>query len=63
MSVPEALDLLLQLLEDEEVAGHAVTAIAKMGAKVPREAIEPFLEHEAGWIRENAQKIVSRYEG
>lgn len=55
---PEAASVLMRMLLDEEVAGHAVSGLAQMKADVPREAIEPFLKHPAAWVRKDAKKLV-----
>lgn len=58
MTRPEAVEVLVNLLDDEEVSGHVVSALAKLGAAVPREKVEPFLKHKADWVRKDARKLL-----
>ncbi len=46
MKNPYAEDVLLDLLNDEEVAGHAIMALGKLKSKKARLAIEPYLTHK-----------------
>lgn len=58
MKTPKAVDVLVDLLADEEVAGHALAALVKLKAKIPRELVEPFLEHPQAWVRKEARKLL-----
>ena len=53
-------DVLLNLLSDEEVVGHAVIALGKLRARGARSHIEPLLKHPKPWIRKEAKKAVTR---
>jgi hypothetical protein len=55
---PDAKDALMQMLGDEEIAGHALSGLAKLKADVPRTVVEPFLEHSAAWVRKEAKKLL-----
>jgi HEAT repeat protein len=57
---PKALDELLGLLDDEEVAGHAVMAIGMLGEARARPAVEPFLAHPESWVRMEAEKSLAK---
>jgi len=46
MKDPPSVDVLIELLEDEEVAGHALLAPGKLKAGKAKPYIEPFLNHE-----------------
>lgn len=50
------VDVLIRLLSDQEVAGHAVMALGKMRVKKARSEIEKFLDHPKAWIRSEAKK-------
>ena len=54
----EARTVLTQLLADEEVAGHAVTAMRKGRMKVDQELVRPFLEHQMAWVRKEAKLLI-----
>jgi hypothetical protein len=60
MKDPRAADALITLLDDEEVAGHAIMGLGKLKARSARPLIEPFLNHEKTWIRKEAQKALAR---
>jgi HEAT repeat protein len=57
---PRATDVLLDLLEDDEVVGHAVSALGKLRAAKARSRIEPLVEHPKAWIRQEARKALAR---
>jgi hypothetical protein len=59
MKDPRVVDVLLNLLADEEVVGHAVMALGKLRAKNARARIEPLLKHPKPWIRKEAKKALA----
>lgn len=56
---PRVTDVLLDLLADEEVVGHAVMALGKLRAKEARSSIEPLLKHPKPWVRKEAKKALA----
>lgn len=60
MSNPNAVQVLLELLEDDEMAGHALMALGKLGAMEAYSHIEQFLKHPKSWIRKEAKKALER---
>ena len=60
MSSPAVFDVLVQLLSDETVAGHAVIALGNLHDPRARPAIEPFLKHPKKWIRDEARKAIKK---
>ncbi|MGH3467692.1 MAG: HEAT repeat domain-containing protein, partial [Thermocrispum sp.] len=60
MGDPRAVDVLINLLEDEEVAGHAVVALGKQRAGRARPYVERFLDHPTQWVREAARSALER---
>lgn len=60
MKNQEAIEVLIDLLEDETVVGHAVMALGKLKAKKARPKIKPLLEHPQAWIRKEAKKALAR---
>jgi hypothetical protein len=53
-------DVLVGLLQDEQMAGHAIIGLGKLRSRGTRSAIEPFLNHHKSWIRAEAKKSVER---
>lgn len=53
-------DVLVELLNDEEVVGHAIFAIAKMGDASLVKYIEPFLSCKVKWIRDEAKRAINK---
>ena len=60
MKDPKAIDILIELLNDEDVVGHAIMAIGKLKAQKARPHIERFLNHRKTWIRNEAKKAIKR---
>lgn len=59
MSRPDAAEVLMELLDDDEVAGHAIMALHKLKAPRSRHALERFLDHPKPWIRKEARKAIA----
>lgn len=57
-----AVDLLIELLDDDDLVGHAVRALGKLRAKRARSAIERRLDHPRTWVRKEAKKALERLE-
>ncbi len=62
MKDPRAIDVLIELLGDEEVAGHALWAVRKLGKKAARARpdIAPFLSHPKTWVRNEAKRALAK---
>ena len=60
MRTPQAVDVLIELLDDEEVAGHAVMGLGRLKAKRARPHIERFLSHPKAWIRREAKRALAK---
>lgn len=56
----EAIDALIRLLDDEDVAGHAVLALGKLRAKKAAPHLERFTSHPKTWVRKEAKKALGR---
>jgi HEAT repeat protein len=54
-----AVDVLIELLGDGEVAGFAVMALGKLKAKHARSRIKPLLKHPQPWVRKEASKALA----
>jgi HEAT repeat protein len=57
---PEAVSVLIGLLDDEDVSGHAVKALAKLGVEEARPALERMVNDPRAWVRNEAKKALSR---
>lgn len=60
MKNPKAVDIAINLLNDIDVAGHAIIALGKLKAKKAKTYIEPFLNHPKAWIRHEARKALEK---
>lgn len=60
MKDPRAVDVLIELLDDEEVAGHAVLALRKLAPPEARSAIERFVDHPKTWVRNEARRALAK---
>jgi len=60
MKDPRAVDVLIGLLNDDDVTGHAVAALGRLRAPQARPALEPFLDHPRPWVRKEAKKALAR---
>lgn len=55
-----AADVLVDLLDDDDLVGHAIGALGKVGARDARSAIERFLDHPKPWVRKEAKKVIAK---
>jgi hypothetical protein len=60
MKNPMAVDVLLEVLPDDQVTGHAIIALGKLRARRARSAIEPYCNSSRAWIRQEAKKALER---
>lgn len=60
MKDPRAIDALVELLNDDEVAGHALIALGKLKAVKAKPAIERFLDHPKPWVRKEAERALKK---
>ena len=60
MKNPKAPEVLIDLLEDDEVAGYAVMALGKLRSADAEPRIERFLKHPDAWMRREAKKAMAR---
>lgn len=56
----EVKSVLINLLNDDEVVGHAISGIAKTGDKSLIKYIEPFTTHKIKWIRNESLKAMKK---
>jgi len=62
MPDPRCEEVLLELLNDPEVTGHAVMALGRLRSRAAREPIERLLVHPKTWVRTEARKALARIE-
>ncbi|MHB8188579.1 MAG: HEAT repeat domain-containing protein [Dermatophilaceae bacterium] len=55
---PEAGDVLIELLDDPDVNGHAVKALAKLRLPKARPGLEKMLGDDRAWVRRAAKKAL-----
>lgn len=60
MRNPGAADVLIELLDDDDVAGHSIMALGRLGSARARPAVERFLEHPNSWVRSEARKTLAK---
>ncbi len=60
MKDPRAQDVLIKLLDDDKVAGHAIMGLGKLKSKKAHQAIERFLSHPKTWVRNEAKKALAK---
>ena len=60
MRDPRTVDFLLKLLDDDEVAGHAIRALGMLRARAARPRIERFLDHPKPWVRKEAKRALAK---
>jgi hypothetical protein len=55
---PEAVDVLLGVLDDDDVTGHVLISLRKIRAVGTEKRIEPYLTSPRAWIRKEAAKTL-----
>jgi len=59
MQDPRAVTVLLDLLEDEQVVGHAVMALGKLKAPAARVRLKELTQHPIDWVGKEAKKALA----
>lgn len=60
---PEAVDVLLSLVDDPDVDGHAIKALGKLKPSAARAALEAKLDDKRAWVRGEARKALAKLPG
>ena len=60
MKSPDVKYTLIELVDDEDLAGYAIMALGKLKCKEARPFIERFLTHPKSWVRKEAKKALAR---
>lgn len=56
----KSIPVLIELLEDDDVNGHAIMALGYFKDKKIIQHIEPFIKHKKIWIRKEAEKSIKK---
>lgn len=56
-----AIDILIKLLDDEEVVGHALIALRKLKAVETEKYIKKFTDYPQTWIRNEAKRTLKSF--
>jgi HEAT repeat protein len=62
MKNPKAVDVLIGLLGDDDVVGHALSSLKKLRAKQARTHIVRLLNHPNAWVRKVAKQALAKIE-
>lgn len=60
---PQAIGVLMGLLDDEQMVGHAVMALGKLNAAEAQSRLRDLTRHPTEWVREEARKSLAIIEG
>jgi len=60
---PRAVEVLIALLADEQVVGHAVMALGQLKPKAARSHVQELLRHPKAWVRAEATKALAAIDG
>jgi HEAT repeat protein len=60
---PEVVEVLLSLVDDPDVDGHAVKALGKLKAPAARAVLERKLDDDRAWVRGEARKALAKLPG
>jgi HEAT repeat protein len=61
MKNPKAVDVLIGLLDDDEVVGHAIIGLNKLKAIQARPRIEQLVNHPKAWVRKEAKQTLRKF--
>ncbi len=54
-------DRIAAVLTDEDIDGHIISTLYKMGASQYIEKIKPYTDHAITWIRNEAKRYIKKY--
>lgn len=60
MSDPRVTDVLVELLDDDEVVGHALKALRRLKAKKGINKIERLTKHKETWVSNEAKRTLAQ---
>ena len=56
----KSVSILIESLDDDSVAGHAIEALGMIGDDSIIESIRPFTKHKIKWVKKAANKAIER---
>lgn len=59
----DATTVLIELLDDNELVGHAAIALGKQKATEARSKLEQLLNHSVPWVRLEVRRAISKIDG
>lgn len=59
---PEATDVLIRVAGDDEIGGHAISSLAKLGDPRAQSTLQAALGHKEAWVRKDAKKGLLKLE-
>jgi HEAT repeat protein len=60
MKIRQSEDILIQLLSDEGVRGHAIAALGYLGSLKSKPYIQNYINHSNKWIQTESRKAINR---
>lgn len=63
LKATDAIPLLVRLLEDDEVVGHAASALGSLKAVEAEAHLEKLLTHPRAWVRKEAKRAIEKIRG
>ena len=57
---PRTVEVLVNLLKNDEIPGHAIIALGKVKAAEARPFIERYLTHTHAWVRTEARRALAK---
>lgn len=60
MKDPRAVDVLIHLLEDDDLVGHAAKALGKVKNGAARPHLERLLTHPRAWVRNEVKRAIAQ---
>jgi HEAT repeat protein len=60
MKVREAIPFLIELLSDEVVVGHVISALGYYKDPIVIQYLEPFKNHKVWWVKNEASKVIGK---
>jgi hypothetical protein len=63
MKDPRAIGVLMGLLDDEDVIGHAVIGLGRLRAPAARQRLEALTSYPKDWVQEEAKKALAALSG
>ena len=63
MKNPKAVDVLIDLLDDDDIVGHALISLKKLKARQARTPVLKKRNHSNAWVRQQAKRALDSLGG